>query len=273
MSDTITSTSAPWQPLQPYLTSGFQRAENLYQQGGPQYYPNSTVAQFGTDTNNALNMFRDQATQGTPVAGAANQMVTDTLQGNYLNSNPYLDDMYNQATAGATRQFREAVTPGLAAQFSASGRSGSPAAANAYDRAVDTFGDDLTGMAANLYGQNYQNERGRQMQAAQLAPNTAQLSYMDANQLMNIGNLQDNKAQQNIEDQFNRYMFNQERPYDNLGRYFGYLGGNYGTTTTMPAQGPSDLQQWLGLGLTGLDLFNQVGGLDGLGGLLGLGGG
>ena len=52
--DTVTTTQAPWGPMQPYLTTGFQRAEDLYKTGGPTLYPYNMVTQFGDKTKNAL---------------------------------------------------------------------------------------------------------------------------------------------------------------------------------------------------------------------------
>jgi hypothetical protein len=213
--ETITSTSAPWAPLQPFLQSGFQRAEDLYQTGGPQYFPDSTVAQFGDTTNQALGMYKGIAGQGNPITAPAQNMLAGTLGGDYLdpNSNPYLQGMYDDAAGAVTRNYQEAVAPGIQAQFANSGRANSGLVNNALDQSRDTLSRNLGGMAANLYGQNYQNERNRQLQAASLAPQIGQMSYMDANQMLNVGELEDAKAQQNVTDQFNRYMFNQERPF------------------------------------------------------------
>lgn len=270
--ETIESTQAPWGPLQPYLQSGFQRAENLYQTGGPQYFPGSTVAQFGDTTNQALGAYKNIATAGNPITQPTQNMLAGTLNGDYLHpeSNPYLQGMFDDAASAVTRQYREAVAPSIQAQFAASGRTGSGLYANAMDSSRDTLSRNLGGMASNIFGGNYQNERNRQLQAASLAPQTAQMSYLDANQLLNVGELEDTKSQQNITDDFNRYMFDQERPFDNLARYQGFLGGNYGSQNSQEQYTPSGWQTGLGIGLTGLGVLNDVGGLSGLKGLLGL---
>lgn len=259
MADTATTTVAPWGPIQPYLQQGFQQAGNLLNAGGPNYYPNSTVAGFGQTTNAASQMIQDRAYAGSPVAGAANQQVTDTLSGDYLNSNPYLDAMYNNAASAVTRNYSEAVAPSIAANFGLSGRTGSNMAfANTMNQSQDTLSRNLGGMAADLYGGAYENERGRQMQAAQLAPQTAQLGYYDAEQLMALGEKGDAFRQAQIDDDFNRYMYEQNQPYDNLGRYMGYLGGQYGNTTTQPLYQNKTAQN-LGLASAGLGLATEYG--------------
>ena len=263
----VTSTSAPWEQQQPYLLQGFQEAQNLLGQGGPSYFPDSTVAPMGNITRQALNQVRRTAQAGTPVPGAATDQLTQTLQGDYLNSNPYLDAMYNQAANRVTEHYQEAVAPQIAGNFGLSGRTGSNMAfANAMQNSRQDLGDSLAQMAGNIYGQNYQQERGRQMQAAGMAPSIAPLSYYDQSQLLNVGETYDQQAQREIGDQFNRYMFEQERPYDNLGRYMGYLGGNYGQTQTQPFDSTA---RNLGLVGTGLGLFQEYGDniADFLGGL------
>lgn len=269
MPETITSTSAPWAPLQPYLESGFARAENLYQQGGPQYYPESTVAQFGGDTQNALNMFRQQA-MNSQVPGAATGHLQQVLNGDYLASNPYLDAAYDKAAGRMTENFQEAVAPSIAAQYGMSGRTGSNMSfANSNQNAQQQLGDSLGLMASDMYGGNYQQERGRQMQALGMAPSIAPLDYYGASQMLNVGEMQDAKSQQNITDAFNRHMFNQERPYDNLARFQGYLGGQYGQESTRPYFDNS-LAQNVGLGLTGAGVLDDVLGSTKYGGIGGL---
>lgn len=274
--ENITSTSAPWSAQQPYLQNLFSRADNLYGQGGPQYYPQSTVAPFGGNTLYALDMYNGLATNPNPTVSSSQTQIADTLSGKYLSpdSNPYLKGMYDNAASDVTRHYSEAVAPSIQAQFANSGRAGSGLYANAMDSSRDTLSRNLGGMASNLYGGAYDAERNRQMQGLSLAPSLANLRYLDASQLMNIGNLQDAKAQENLTDQFNRYMYGQERPYDNLARYQSFIGaGNYGSQNTTPYQTPSTAQNVLGGALAGYGLGDALGGYGLLGaGLGGLGG-
>ena len=270
MPDTVvTQSQAPWSALQPYLTSGFQRADNLYAQGGPQYYGDSTVTPFGTDTTAAMDMFRNTAMQGSGVPQAATGQLQSTLQGDYLNSNPYLDAMYNSAAERLTENYQEAVAPSVGARFDSAGRYGSGLYENALENSQQSLGDSLAMLAGNVYGQDYQNERTNQIRAAGLAPSVSPLGYYDASQLLNIGELQDQKAQQFLSDDVNRFNFNQNRPYDNLGRYMGYLGGNYGSEISQPfdqtAYNLGLLGTGLGIGdeLLGGTSYGSVGGLLG----------
>lgn len=270
--ETITQSTAPWGPQQPYLTRGFQRAENNFLAGGPQYYGGQQVAPFGADTTAALGQYRDQAMAGNPITAPAQNMLAGTLQGDYLTpeSNPYLAAMSDAANRQTTRQYQEAVAPGIQSQFANSGRTGSGLYANAMDSSRDTLGRNLAESNAALYGNNFQNERNRQLQAAQLAPQTAQLSYLDPSQLLNVGELYDAKAQQNIQADMQKYQFNQERPYDNLARYMATIGGGgYGSAQSQDLYTPPGWSTGLGVGLAGIGALSEIGKAGGLGGLLG----
>lgn len=245
---TATTTSAPWGPQQGPLQFGFQETRRLYNQGGPQVYNKSTVAPFSANTRAGLSDIAATAQAGTPVASSAQNQVNATLQGDYLNSNPYLDAMYNQASQAVTRNYSEAVAPSIQANFGLAGRGGSNAYGNALDSSQAQLGQQLGGMAANIYGGNYANERQNQMQAASMAPQTAQLNYYDASQLLNAGGMQDAFNQNVLNDTVNRFNQNQERPWDNLGRYSQMINGQYGGTTTQPQYGNNPWANGLAIG-------------------------
>ena len=256
---TSTSSTSPWKPQQPYLRDIFSRAQRLQRQGGPNYFPGDMTAGLGQDTRAALGMFRDQAQSGSPMVAPLNQMMSGTLAGDYLNSNPYLDSMYDRAADAVTRNYREAVAPGIDARFDSAGRFGSGMWANQQDAAREQLGRQLGSMASNLYGQNYANERANQIRAASLAPSTMPLSYYDAQQLMNVGNVYDQQRQADINQAYQRYMFNQERPWDALGRYSALVQGNYGGqgTQTTPYFKDNTMRN-LGLGLMGAGLAGSI---------------
>lgn len=101
--------------------------------------------------------------QGSPVA----QSLTNTMNGGGMN-NPYLDGMYDAASRRVTENFTDAVMPSLNAAFAGAGGSGSGIQRELAMDAADELGQNLTDMASNIYGNNYQQERGRQLQAAGL---------------------------------------------------------------------------------------------------------
>ena len=260
---TGTSSSAPWAGVAPYLTFGFDQARQIYDTGGTQYYPHPTYTPFSPQTEQALKLTEGRALSGSPLNFGARDMLTNTLQGDYLNSNPYLDQTFDKAA--------DRVTRNISGVFSKGGRYGSGIH-------QDILGENLSDLATNIYGGNYQQERGRQMQASALAPTIANTDYYDINQLGNVGGIVEAKADEQLQDQINRYDFQQNAPERNLENYMRFISGNFGgettTSETVPQFSNSPFQNALGLGLTGASLADSfgydpiIGGS--IGGLLGL---
>lgn len=250
---TTTTSSAPWSGQQPFLSHAFSEAQRLYGLGGPTYYPYQTVAPMSTGTSNALSGLEGMA-YNNPVQGAANNYYQGVMRGDYLNSNPYLNAMYDNAASAVTRNFNESVLPGVSARFGMSGRSGSGLMQNAVGSAYDALGRNLSGMASNLYGQNYATERGMQQSMAQFSPQLLQSQAGLLNNALQAGQTRDAYAQSLIDADVNRYQFNQERPYRNLSTYLGNIGGSFGqqSSQTTPMQSTPWWQYALGgLGLLG----------------------
>lgn len=91
-----------------------------------------------------------------------------TANGQYLGANPYLDQQYNSAARRVTENFNDAVMPGLNATFAGAGGSGSQIHRELALDSADELGQNLSDLAGNMYGNNYQQERDRQLQASGL---------------------------------------------------------------------------------------------------------
>lgn len=107
-----------------------------------------------------------QSLQGTLPGISAGQL-GGTAQGNYLGSNPYLDQVFDQAAGRAGEAFQEQTMPALAAQFGGAGRTGSGIHQEMGENAARQFGRDLQGMAGDIYSPAYESERDRMINAAQ----------------------------------------------------------------------------------------------------------
>lgn len=125
-----------------------------------QQFAGDILGQGGPDLDAAM-----AAGQGALPQQALGQL-GQTAGGGFLGSNPYLDQVYDQAAQGVTERFQEDVLPGLAAQFGAAGRTGSGAQALATGRAAGDVAQELRGLAGDIYAPAYEAERGRQVQAA-----------------------------------------------------------------------------------------------------------
>jgi hypothetical protein len=242
---TVTSSTAPWVGQQPYLSFGFQQAQNLYNQGGPQYYPGATVAPVSDETTQALALQAQRALQGSPLNAAAQASALGTARGDYLSAgNPYLQNMFSSIA--------NTVTPSVAGTFAGAGRYGSGAYANALTSA-------LANTAGNLAYQNYSNERGNMMQANAQAPMLASQDYTDIGQLASVGDARQQLAQQNINAAVDRYNYNQNLPYNTLANFIRMVQGNYGSSSTQTTTNTvNPIAGTLGLGKSNSDPYSSA---------------
>ena len=243
--DTTTGSSAPWSAQQPYLQHGFDQAKQLYDQGGPQYYQGQAYTPFAPQTNQALGMIQGRAMDGSPVNDAAQQQITGTLNGDFLNSNPYLDATYDQA-AGQVRR-------SIDSQFAGGGRYSGGAH-------QEILGENLGDMATNLYGGNYQAERGRQMSMIPQANSIANNDYVDSSMLMNAGGVVQDQGDKVLNADMNRWNYNQNLPYTNLEQFNRNIAGNYGgeTSQTQPMYSNSTANNLFGTALAGAGLLSNA---------------
>ena len=190
----------PWPGVQPYLNLGYERALQLLSSGGPQYFPNSTVTPFSPQKEQAFAQIEQRALQGNPLLLNAQKYMNDTMgganginpntgyirdvstggitspvrnqlnatvNGAYLNNNPWLAQTYRNAAEEMSRGYLNSAIPGMNATFSLGGRTGG----QAHHQALNDLNYELAGglrkMGTDIYGQDYANERNRQLQAAQ----------------------------------------------------------------------------------------------------------
>ena len=187
-----TTTNTPWSGAAPYITSGLQSAQDLYSQGGPQYYPGQTYAgQTAGQTAGIAGLDAIQQQFAPTLAAAQGDIsnasgIASNIGGTSAASNPsnsyfanlasgnsaapglgtlndyasgkYLsaDNPYFQQVANTTAAN---VLPTINAQFANSGRGNSGLAARA---ASEGLSDSIGGLAYN----NYQQGLTQQQNAA-----------------------------------------------------------------------------------------------------------
>ena len=252
---TVTQTNEPPQFLQPFLQAGAQGAFNLFQQGGPEQFPGQTVVPFSPQTQEGLNLLTTRAREGSPVVGAAQGAILDILGGQ--------DPTTNALFQRAARQTRSQ----LESEFAGAGRD--------LEARLPARTEQLNDLATTFFGQ----ERGRQLQAAALAPTLAQQDFADISQLLNVGQITENQARALIQDRVGRFQFEQQRPESALDSFLQRIGlstslfGNTATQQTPLFTNP--IGGGLGGAATGAALGSVIPGLGtgvgaGVGGLLGL---
>ena len=203
-SQKTTSRIDPW--LYSQSQHAIRGARSLYddQRALPsQYVPMHAYTQQG------LGMAADIAGTpgGTPVARSSMGEYLGTLRGDYLNANPYMDEVVRRSVGASTSP--------LHGVFGTAGRFGSGVYANALaDAAQET--------ASRLYGANYEAERGRMMQALQMAPTMYGMQFADAEALETIGGKYEAAEAARNAEAMRQFMW----PYTKQGLFEQSLAGS-----------------------------------------------
>ena len=222
--------------LKPYIETGLNEATRLYQTQTPQYFQGQTYVSPSSATTAALNAAQARATQGSTLLPAAQKEQQDVLSGKYLANNPYFNAAMGGASQAAQQNYFDAIAKAQS-DASKSGRYGSGASADIQNRAATTMANTLANKYGELAYSNYAAERGAQNAAATAAPALAQADYTDIGQLYNVGQQQEQYQQQALQDQINRWNFQQNLPQNQLNQYLSQVyGAPMGTTSTTTQQ-------------------------------------
>jgi hypothetical protein len=197
-----------------------------------------------------LQATAQRAMSGSPTMNAANDMLTRTMNGDYMrpDSNPYLASNVNTAMNAAKTQINS--------QF-----GGSNYGTTAHQ---ETLGRTLGEVAGQMYGQNYQDERTQQMRAAAYTPQYAQQDYADAQALIGVGDAYRNDQQSLLNQRLADWTEAQQDPYkklDTLASTIATASGGYANSASSspnPYQ-TTPMASMIGGGLLGGSIGSQYG--------------
>ena len=208
---TVQANQKPWDDQQPYLRDVFSQAQKQFQAGPQTFYPNSTVVPFSQQTEQALGRMEATGNDPNSLVRQAQGNLGQTLGGDFLSAgNPYFGGMMDRVA--------NQIRPRLDAQFNGANYGGS--------LHQGAMASALADAGSNLAYQNYGQERQNQMQGALFAP---QLNTADVQPLAQVGQAREGLANAQLQENINRYNFNQNAPDEALRRYMTLVGGgNYG---------------------------------------------
>jgi hypothetical protein len=213
---------------QPYLKDVLSQGNQLYNSGaGFNPWPGSTVVPFSEQTQGALGGIEGMARQGdTANLGATVADFGKTASGQYLGGrNPYFEENLNKQSEGLATDVQRNVD--------LMGRRGSGYNVNEVAGAVGDFRN-------KALQDNYNSERGYQMQAAGMAPGLYQAQYAPAERLASVGAQMEDQTARQIQDQVRLFEGQQSAPWNRLANYAGLtsgagsMGGSSSTTVPKP---------------------------------------
>jgi len=198
---------------------------------------NQQVAPFTQQQKDALQMISGTTPISSQLVGGGAQSLYSTMAGQYLNpqSNPYLDATFQSAARPLTQAYQFATAPSLMASAQQKGQMGGSAYNEMNLLNQYGLGQNLSDLAANIYGGNYQAERGRQAGAQAYLPSTTSALYQPSQALLGAGAYQQNQNQTVLDTNFNNALRAQQYPFallSGFGGSLGQAGGGTGTSTS-----------------------------------------
>lgn len=233
---------------QPYATNLLERSAQLSERQMPVYQGQRSADMNGYQTA-GMNMTAARALGGSPEIAAGSQNITDTLNGAYLNGNPYLQSQINQGADSLKSNYFDA-TGNTDATFARSGAFGGSAWQNAQQGNAKELATGLGNLENNMRFQNYGMERQNQMNALNPAMAYGNQAYTDAQQLQGTGQQQYAFDQQRLDDYQGMWSDQANSPYRQLDVLASGLSSAVGNSYTGTQTGarPNAAAQWLGGG-------------------------
>ncbi len=233
-SDKHKSTSAqPWQMQQPYLQDIMATGHNLYQQQSDigampsrQIDPNSNITQGWQGTIDYANSV------GKGVTGQTQQGWGTLLSSMDVANNPLVQAQIAQTNKQVADDFKLNIMPSIQSDAFGMGQTGSSrqgvAEGLAAKGAVDAMTKGAVGIMDNAYRTGSQNVQS----AMTFAPQMYGMGNMQANTIGQVGQNQAAWEQAALDDKYNQWMYQQNRPWELASMYQGLVTGNYGGTAT-----------------------------------------
>ncbi len=212
--DTTVNSIPDW--ARPYVEGYMQNAQGVAARPY-QAYEGNRVAQMNPYETAGYNAQAQRAMQGSPVNAAASDEITRTLQGGYLDSNPYLNAMIDRASGDVNRNYDQVAA-----------RSGSFGNAGVEQARLQA----LSQSANDIRYQNYAAERNRMQGALGMAPTIANQDYVDADRLTGAGAAFRGAEQANLNDAYGRFTEARDYPEHQLDILSRAAGMNTGNTST-----------------------------------------
>ena len=201
------NSNIPWIGHQPGLLKQQSRAEDLWGEGARPFFPGQTFAGADPLTRGALGATGRLGLRGSASLQGATDLNRRTVRGDFLSpeSNQHLRGAYEAGSEQMGRRYADIVGGGIGGRFGGQGGTGSPQELRAMEGAQGQLGSQLRGLASDIYGGNYQQERSRQQAAGQFAPALGEARFGELAAAGQAGQGLESYEQMNIDDLMARF--------------------------------------------------------------------
>ena len=261
--NTVTKDAEPWEGQAPYLRDLYAQAQNQFQQGPGQFYPNRMTA-LPSDTTLQAEQMLEQTALGQQSALTDN--ITPAFQGSLMSPyQAFTDPLLQQSLAAGLRPIEESTSRLLQqARRDATG-AGQLGGTRQGILESEVLKDMLTkqsDVASKLYGDVYGDITKSRTAALGLTPTILSAYNTPAQTLGAVGGLQQGRDQQAINEAMQRFNFGQQAPGQGLNAYGNIVAGSIlppSVTSSSLGGGVSDLAATTGGAATGYALGSMFG--------------
>lgn len=216
--------------------------------GGTTNLPSFGLSPYGYQQTAPLTA--NQQTAMNNIAGLTTPMTASMMPGMNTNvnfstgslmspySNPYTPAVFDVAAQNATQQYQQATAPNIVQQGFNTGTLGSSGMAQNFQDAQAGLGEVLGNIAAGVFNNAYNTGLGATQTAIGQQPGLVNAMYTPSNNLMAVGNQQQQQAQSILNNATTNANAQAGWPQQ-VGSWLSNLIGQGGTQGTSVAKFPS----------------------------------
>ena len=235
-SNTSTNTNTPFQ--QPFYANALGQAQNLYEQGLPQYYQGQTVAGFTPAQMESMNRSSNYMTGGQydQMQNNTFNALTQGLSGN-LDTRGF-DQMSQMYQNNAMDSANDMMGQLRSSQVMMGQPGGSSRGDLLNNQVIQDANKQYSNNMAGLYNNAYQTAQNNRMQSMGMA-NQLMTNPMEMNKTLynQVGLPQQQLNQATMNDAKARYDYAAMAPWQNLNQYMNMLQGNMGGMSMSSSSG------------------------------------
>jgi len=200
-----------------------------------QAYSGQRYADLNPTQNMAIGMVQNRALEGSRTMDNAENNLNRMIRGG--NTNPYLDKMVGRAQQSVAENYNLMTKPQSDTAMANSGSFGNSGIQQMQGLERKAAAQQMSDIATNMYGGAYESDQGRRMSAIGMAPTFGNAAYNDAGNLLNVGNMQQQNRQNNLDFGYQQFRESQDYPFRQIGATGGVLGQNMGSRTVSSGGG------------------------------------
>ena len=243
----------PWCGAQPHLSTMFNTAGQLVNQGSPAYYPGQTFAGRDPLSDQAQNLSLNYATSSMPgQIYDAQRAQSFALNSPDVANNPYVQNMMAANQFNVQQNLSENILPRLGSGAVAAGQYGGSRQGIAEGLAARDSQQALATANAQTMMDAYTKGLGAQQGALAMAPQTMGMGLMPMDIMGQVGQYNTGIDEQALGADMERWNYNQNLPWENLNRYSSIVSqAPWGSTSTAEGGGSSPIAGALGGAMLG----------------------